>query len=227
LNVTATFFIIAQRLGDKFIDSTLKRMYNEGHLIGSHTWDHRDLKFGNGSTPALMNRFAPVTYEVLRREILYGDFAVSSVIGQRPLYFRFPYSNSNDTVQQAVLEMGYYVCEYNVNSGDTSISTLPNGATAIFDSLTKQNISDSGIITIQHDTLGRSAGLTKEVVKYYQGLGYKFVTYDVCIGSQDKYHPSDPLFQQNANYKVSSASHISKFAYAVLFSVAFLLGRHL
>jgi peptidoglycan/xylan/chitin deacetylase (PgdA/CDA1 family) len=43
-NVKATFFIVGVNIKTNRERDILKRIYNEGHLIASHTWSHQDLR---------------------------------------------------------------------------------------------------------------------------------------------------------------------------------------
>ena len=42
-NVKATFFITGKKLNSNESRETFKRILNEGHIIGSHTWFHKRL----------------------------------------------------------------------------------------------------------------------------------------------------------------------------------------
>ena len=57
-NVKATFFMNGKNIGDitKFED-VVKRAYDEGHHVASHTWDHRDLsQMSEGGVRSEMTR---------------------------------------------------------------------------------------------------------------------------------------------------------------------------
>ena len=82
-NVKASFFLLGSRVADQA--EIVKRMYEEGHTIGSHTYSHRNLK--------LLNNYE--TY----KEIQDTNEAINSVIGIYPKFLRPPYGNLNDYIK--------------------------------------------------------------------------------------------------------------------------------
>jgi peptidoglycan/xylan/chitin deacetylase (PgdA/CDA1 family) len=82
---SATFFVNGQNWGSIYdYGPTLKRMVNEGHQIGSHTWSHADLQTLSA---------AGITSQMTQVET-----AMTSLIGYFPRYMRPPYLSINATV---------------------------------------------------------------------------------------------------------------------------------
>ena len=75
LNVKATFFCVGENV--KKYPDLVKRIKDEGHLLGSHTLSHRNL--------------LSCTWGETKRQIGGGIEALSSVLGEEPVYFRPPY----------------------------------------------------------------------------------------------------------------------------------------
>ncbi len=73
--VKASFFCEGRKILER--PDVVKRAYNEGHLVGTHTFSHRNLLF---ATPSLS-----------RQEIAKAAEIVHDVLGVRPLWFRPPY----------------------------------------------------------------------------------------------------------------------------------------
>ena len=57
----------------------IKRMYNEGHQIASHTWSHADL--------------CAITSAQRKDEMWKLEMAVRNIVGVVPTYMRPPYSS--------------------------------------------------------------------------------------------------------------------------------------
>lgn len=82
-NVKATFFLLANKINAK-TKPVIKRMFEEGHLVATHDYDHKDnnketeSEFRNGLERAIN------IMESVERELGYS---------QREMYFRFPYGN--------------------------------------------------------------------------------------------------------------------------------------
>ncbi|KAI9136387.1 hypothetical protein BKA69DRAFT_1104526 [Paraphysoderma sedebokerense] len=216
VNGKATFFVVGQRLRHKALTDILIRTHKEGHLIGSHSWDHRNFQFGNGSVDLINAYQPPMTYTAIRRELLYTDIAIASRIGKRPLFFRFPYTSSNSTTHDVVQSLGYIISEYNVNSFDTVHVDKANGAEIILGEMkkaTEQRNMSLGVIALQHDILARSAYLVADVIQYYKSLGFEFVTFDVCMGEPSGYRPDGSYFRKLPPFTSSSIIYFHFYFY--------------
>jgi peptidoglycan/xylan/chitin deacetylase (PgdA/CDA1 family) len=81
----ATFFINGNNYGYIYdYNSTIQRYVNEGHQVGSHTWDHADLT-------TLTN--AQIVSEMTQIEV-----ALYNILGYFPRYMRPPYLATNANV---------------------------------------------------------------------------------------------------------------------------------
>jgi peptidoglycan-N-acetylglucosamine deacetylase len=100
--VRATFFVIgvhAQTYPD-----ILRRMVNEGHAIGNHTWDHPDL--------------VTVSSEQIRSELNRTDDALDSILGYNPALFRPPFGAVSVRVVNQVASLGYKIIDWSVDTRD-------------------------------------------------------------------------------------------------------------
>ncbi len=101
-NVKATFFLIGQKA--KAHPDVVKRIVQEGHAIGNHTWSHPDLdKIG--------------TVKVME-EISKTQDELASIIGYRPTLFRPPYGAVNPADLQAISDMGLSIVNWSVDTRD-------------------------------------------------------------------------------------------------------------
>lgn len=78
-----SFFVLGSRVHQ--YQAVLKRAYQEGHTIGSHTYNHKNL--------LLLNDF-----EILH-EIGDTNIAIKKVIGVEPIFLRPPYGNTNAEIK--------------------------------------------------------------------------------------------------------------------------------
>lgn len=74
-NVKATFFVLGQSASVQ--KNTVKRIADEGHNIGNHSYDHKD--------------FRKISDTEARRQIDLTDEIIQEITGEKPKYFRFPY----------------------------------------------------------------------------------------------------------------------------------------
>ncbi|OUM68769.1 carbohydrate esterase family 4 protein, partial [Piromyces sp. E2] len=96
-NIKATFFLV----GNMYIPSSspewtrlVQRMYNEGHVVGSHTYNHQDL--------------TQLSSQQIIEEMQQLENAVYNAIGKRPAFMRPPYGsgNGNQTVMSTLQSFG-------------------------------------------------------------------------------------------------------------------------
>lgn len=81
-NVSATFFVLGRSA--KIQPDTIARIVAEGHELGNHTWDHKDLRTLSGAD--------------IDRQLQQTDDLVMSIVGIKPQFLRPPYGAYNDDV---------------------------------------------------------------------------------------------------------------------------------
>ena len=81
--IHATFFLVGENIGSN--EALVKRMAEEGHLIGNHTYSHVKLK---GLSP-----------EETRREIQKTDEAVYEITGKHVAYLRPPFGEWEEDLE--------------------------------------------------------------------------------------------------------------------------------
>lgn len=101
----ATFFLNGARLGSIYEYADLvRRALNEGHQIGSHTWNHPYL--------TTLDRDGIIS------QMTQLEDAFMSIIGRRPTYMRPPYLAINDLVVSTMGELGYHIIQASVDTKD-------------------------------------------------------------------------------------------------------------
>lgn len=101
-NVKATFFLVGKHV-EKY-SGVARRIVEEGHEIGNHTYSHRDL--------------VPSSRRKLKREILKGQEAIYRVTGVYPRYFRPPRGIYSEAVRKFVLGYGFKMVLWSVSGVD-------------------------------------------------------------------------------------------------------------
>lgn len=150
-NAKATFFLLGSRVD--FYPDIVQRIVNEGHEVGNHTWDHRDLtKLGR---------------ETIRHEINDTNEAIKKAAGVEPALFRPPYGAMNQRVMEVldVPEISWTVDTLDWKYRDPEHIL----------SIVKENTHDGSII-LMHDIHGTSVEGLKLVLSYLEKEGYEFVT---------------------------------------------------
>lgn len=100
--VKATFFLVGKHV-EKYPE-VAKRIVDEGHEIGNHTYSHRDL--------------VPATRATVVKEIKKAEKAIETVCGQKPVLFRPPRGIYSNAVRKIILEAGYTIILWSVSTQD-------------------------------------------------------------------------------------------------------------
>ena len=101
-NVKATFFVLGEYV--ELNPAIAKRIHDDGHVIGNHTYNHPDLRF--------------VFNHAIKNQIEKAEKAIVFATGERTLLFRPPYGGYNSRLARIVKELGYFCIEYSVSASD-------------------------------------------------------------------------------------------------------------
>lgn len=170
-NVKATFFIYGEQLDNEGSKAVLRRIYNEGHAIGNHTFCH-DYKY------LYPNRYANAPHiiddlnknEEAMKEVLGQDFHCSVV--------RLPggYASWKNTksLNKLFKECHVNYVDWNVLNGDAEGSKKSKAQLiARFNQTFKEQDT---VVVLMHDTYGKES--TVEALPYIieklQSKGYTF-----------------------------------------------------
>jgi peptidoglycan/xylan/chitin deacetylase (PgdA/CDA1 family) len=175
LNVKATFFINGKNYGD--LDdpksaATVKRMYDEGHQIASHTYSHANL-----------TNLEP---DEIRDEILRLDEKLKNIIGVHPTYMRPPYGDVDEKVHKVMRELGYRIIIWDIDTNDwRTPESAEESIAAVREAIQRLGAGSRGIV-LAHDTIKATAqDFLKPAVEIIRAAGYKLVRLDECMGDPD------------------------------------------
>lgn len=182
--IPATFFVIANTIEYDVMQRTvLKRIVNEGHTLGSHTFTHPDLTY--------------LDADGVERELRQAGRIYENVTGKKPKFMRPPFGYYNEqymiliesyyrSVNAAVLavtdRLGYKIVNWNLETNDWR---LEYDSTPIIEALRagEYNGKNSSKIVLMHDRPLTVQALDS-VIKFYRKLDYKFVNMEKCLGTK-------------------------------------------
>lgn len=158
-NAPGTFFVVGHYL--KSAPDLVKRMVNEGHTVGNHTYHHPD-----------MSRISDA--EAFRQEVddvraLYAEV----VGGEMPMYYRPPQGKYNTTNLQMAKDLGYSTFFWSLAYVDWNVDEQPSHEEAI-SKLTKR--VHPGAVVLLHNTSKTNGEILDELLTKWEEMGYSFGT---------------------------------------------------
>lgn len=169
-DVKATFFLMGSRI--KALPDVTRRIDQEGHSIGNHTYWH----------PKLYRE----STDRMKWEVTETDDILNEVIGYRPKLFRAPYGGLNEELVENMAEMDLTVVGWSVDSLDWMQLDA--------EEVQKNVLSNTqpGSIILMHsgghwtqDLTGTVKSLDQIILKLKQD-GIKFVTVSELLDIQDR-----------------------------------------
>ena len=155
-NVKATFFLLGQQV-EQYPD-IVKRMSEEGHLIGNHSYKHEQLsKLSSVQACTQVNR---------TNELIY------SITGKYPEYLRPPFGDWKDRLD---CEVNMIEVLWDVDTLDWSSQNKDKVVNKVM-----KNVEEGDII-LMHDSYQSTVEATAEIIDRLQEEGYEFVTVDELI----------------------------------------------
>ncbi|KAL6249981.1 hypothetical protein RBB50_002282 [Rhinocladiella similis] len=172
----ATFFIPGIANGRGQIDTTkqrmetIKRMFQDGHQIGSHTWSHFDLE--------------TLTSEERKNDLAKNERAIANILNKYPTYMRPPYMKCTKETGclTDLTDLGYHIVSYSVDSTDWNHPEDLDAMKKAFDDALNQTPQNGNMLLIQHDPIHKSAiDLTEHILDAVNRKGWKAVTVGECL----------------------------------------------
>lgn len=184
-DVKATFFLVGKNV--ERYPSIAKRIAEEGHLLGNHTYSHKSL--------------IPLSKNATVSEIKKAENAILNATGQRPTLFRPPRGIYSDFARKFLQDERYTIVLWDVSAIDWA-ELSPNSIVA-----NVMNNTGPGSIILLHDSGdlvkykgGDRTSTVKALPQIIDNLrreGYEFITIDQMIfiselmETEEKLHESD------------------------------------
>ncbi len=154
--VKATFFITGSHAEQ--YPEIVKRIYEEGHVIGNHTYSHMQLKAGN------KRKFV--------KELQETSKVIEEITGQETLYVRPPYGEWDKDLEK---ELNMFPVFWTVDPLDWCST---DASCVVAEVVGK--IKDNDIILL-HDEYETTRVASLAIIDQLQQKGYEFVTVDEIL----------------------------------------------
>ena len=157
--VKATFFVVGERVGGR--EETLKRIADEGHAIGVHSYSHR---YGEiySSDKAFFT------------DVKKCAAVIEKITGEKPRLYRFPGGGRHEKLEAALRSEGYEIVWWNAVCGDEEI---PNAtAQTLVETAVKTSKGKARVVLLMHDSAHRkaTAEALPKIIDYFKENDYVF-----------------------------------------------------
>ena len=154
--IKATFFVLGNRV-DKYGD-LIQRMEKEGHVVGSHSYDHPNL--------------TKLSYAKVRDNMEKTAKKIQKLIGHKPEIMRCPGGSCNDTVKKYCKNAGIPIAYWGVDTRDWESRNVKKILKVAFG---KDGI-ENGSIVLMHDIYETTVDAAIQMMDRLLKEGYTFVT---------------------------------------------------
>lgn len=155
-NVKATFFLIGKNIEGK--EEIVRRIHQEGHLIGNHTYSHV--------------RLSQIDLQKALAEIQNTNDMIEKITGQSVKYIRPPFGSWNPKLDEYVTMQKV---KWTVDPKDWRSLNAKSVANHVV-----KNVKNGDVILL-HDIYKTSVEAALEIVDQLQAAGYQFVTLDELV----------------------------------------------
>lgn len=142
-NCPATFFAVGD-WAEKYPDA-VKKLAQHGHTVANHSYSHK--------------HFNSLSSEQMLEDMNKCDDLIESLTGKRPILFRAPYGEYNDTLIKACNQSGRYYIQWSVDSLDWKDIS----ADEIYKRITER--TKSGDILLFHNGTKHTKDILPEILK--------------------------------------------------------------
>lgn len=154
--VKATFFVTGMH-AEQYPD-VIRRMNDEGHLIGNHTYSHMQLSSNNS--------------DVFKEELIRTNDAIEQLTGQEVQYVRPPYGTWDKKFEK---ELNMFPVLWTVDPLDWCSDNV-----AVIVQKVTSKVKENSII-LMHDEYKSTVTAALQVIDELMEEGYEFVTVDELL----------------------------------------------
>lgn len=158
----ATFFLLGRQV--QAHPAITRRIAREGHVIGNHTWDHRDL--------------TRLSRPRIRAEIVRTNRIVRTLTGQRPRLLRPPYGARNARVDAVARFWGMRVTLWTVDPRDWADRNAAVVTRRVLAAVRP------GSIVLMHDIHPTTVTAVGRIVRRLRQRGYHLVSVPQLSGQR-------------------------------------------
>lgn len=162
-NCKATFFVIGNKIKEN--ESLLKKIDNEGHTIGNHSFIHK-------------NQITLYSTKNLKADIIKCNEIIEQAIGKKPLLFRPPFGVTTPRYNRALKQLNMQSIGWNIRSLDTQSTNKE----LLLKKITSK-IEDGSIILL-HDTQKITVEVLPDIIQFCKINGINIVPLHQLINYQ-------------------------------------------
>lgn len=153
--VKATFFLIGQNIEKEGNSEIVKRMYDEGHLIGNHTYHHVEI--------------TKVSNDQAYQEIIMTNDLITSITGEEVQFMRPPFGLWQKELEQKIHVLPVMWSVDPLDWATENVNEIVNKV------VTEAEEND---IILLHDCYDSSVKAALKIIDQLTAEGYEFVTVD-------------------------------------------------
>lgn len=163
-DVKATFFVVGTYIKDN--PDLVRRIHEEGHIIGNHTYHHPD-----------MSQIA--TKESFEKELSDVESQYKEVVGEEMTkFYRPPQGKYNESNLQMAKDLGYHTFFWSLAYVDWYENNQPSKEEAFQKLLGRIH---PGAIVLLHSTSKTNADILDELLTKWEEMGYEFASLETLI----------------------------------------------
>ncbi|KAI0096890.1 carbohydrate esterase family 4 protein [Nemania sp. FL0031] len=163
--VKGTFFFTGTLYGCIYNQrAAVKKAYDNGHQVASHTWTH--------------SHMASMSAATVQSEMEKVEQAMVNIFGRKPAYVRPPYLETGGQFLNVMRQMGYSVINDDIDTGDWN-NQSPAQSESLFQ---RAGASGNGHIPLMHETYQSTVTtLTNWLINWAKTNNLKIVTVAECL----------------------------------------------
>ncbi len=154
-NVPAAFFCTLDHIDSE--PALIRRMINEGHIVGNHSANHAD--------------FAKISRKHMASEIFECEERLRTEFGYKPTFFRFPEGVYTECAIDLVHSMGYSTAFWSCAYADWDVENSKGGDYA-FEKVTSR--LHPGAVILLHSVSPDNAQALGRIIDFARENGYEF-----------------------------------------------------
>ncbi|WP_051221106.1 polysaccharide deacetylase family protein [Eremococcus coleocola] len=152
--VKGTFFLMGAYV-DEYPEMT-KRIVDEGHYLGNHTYNHFDLH--------------DLTDEEVKTQFEWTNMAIEEATGTRPKMYRMPFGGGGERVYNLMADSGMESILWNLDSLDWKTQDRDMIVEEVMNDLQEHSL------ILMHDTNQATVDAIDILIPKLQEMGYEFVS---------------------------------------------------
>lgn len=163
-NTVSTFYVVGRMVEEN--PEVARRMVEEGHEIGNHTWSHPDLR--------------KISDKKINEELKRTAKAIEEATGSLPYSTRPPYGAVNGRVLQSIPRQSKPVVMWTVDPQDWRKPGVQTVVKRVVEGCRP------GAIILLHDIHKETILAVGEIIRQIKMKGYRFVTVSQILSTTDQ-----------------------------------------